>query len=61
MKKKEMIPLTHKKVNPIKSKNFVIYAKKDLILMMAIKNIIKSEITVIILKDIEELLIIFVT
>ena len=56
-----MIPLTHKKVNPIKSKNFVIYAKKDLILMLAIKNIIKSEITVIILKDIEELLIIFVT
>ena len=56
-----MIPLTHKKINPIKSKNFVIYAKKEITLMMTIKNIIKSEITVIILKDIEELLIIFLT
>ena len=40
-------------------KIFVIYAKKNLVLM--IKNTIKSEIIVIILKNIEALLIIFIT
>ena len=55
--KKDMIPLKMKKKNYIVSKKYVIYAKKDLILM--IKNIIKSEIIIIALKNIKELLMIF--
>ena len=51
---------TMKKINLIKSKKFVIYAKKDLLLMITIKNIIKSEVIVITLESIEELLMIFV-
>ena len=39
--KKEMIPLTKKKRKSIMSKKFVIYVKKDLVLMIAITNIIK--------------------
>ena len=39
--KKDMIPLTKKNNNNIVSKKFVIYAKKNLILMIAIKNTIK--------------------
>ena len=39
--KKEMIPLTKKKRKGIISKKFVIYVKKDLVLMIAIKNIIR--------------------
>ena len=39
--KKEMIPLTKKKRKSIISKKFVIYVKKDLVQMIAIKNIIK--------------------
>ena len=39
--KKEMIPLTKKKRKSIISKKFVIYVKKDLVLMITIKNIIK--------------------
>ena len=60
--KKEMIPLTYKeKKNLMKSKKIVIYAKKDLVLMMImiIKSITKLEIIVIILENIEELLIVF--
>ena len=49
-----------KKINLIKSKKFVIYAKTDLLLMITIKYIIKSEIIVITLESIEELLMIFV-
>ena len=44
----------------IVSKKFVTYIKKDLVLMIAIKNTIKSEIIVIILGNIEELLKVFV-
>ena len=40
-----------KKINHISIKKFVIYAKKDLLLMTAIKNTIKSEIIVIILEN----------
>ena len=54
-----MIPLTYEKLNFIKGKKFVIYAKKDLVLMITIKNIIKSEIIVITLENIEQLLMIF--
>ena len=54
--KKENLPLTYKENKSYKKQKIVIYAKKDLVLMMAVKNIINSEITVIIL----ELLIIFV-
>ena len=51
-KKIEMIPLTDKEKDYKKIKKFVIYVKKNLIL------IIKSGITVIILENIEEQLII---
>ena len=60
-----------KKISLKKSKRFAAYVKKNLILMMVmmmmmmmimmmtIKNIIKSEIIVITLEKLEELLIIF--
>ena len=43
-----------------KSKKYVSYAKKNLVLRMIIKSIIKSEIIVTIQKNIDELLIVFV-
>ena len=42
------------------SKKFVIYVEKGLVLMITIKDTIKSEIIVIILENIEGLLIVFV-
>ena len=58
-----MIPLI-KKVSLMKSKKFVTYAKKNLVLMKMIKmNLnytIKSEIIVITAENLEELLIVFV-
>ena len=39
--KKEMIPLTKKEEKSIISKKFAIYVKKDLLLIITIKNIIK--------------------
>ena len=59
--KKDMIPLTKKNGNTIISKMFVTYAKKNLIQMIAIKKTIKKKIIVIIQKNIEVQLIIFVT
>ena len=50
-----------KKINLIKSKKFVIYSKKDLLMMMIIKSMIKSKSVVILLENIEELPIVFVT
>ena len=47
-----------KKINLIKSKKFVIYAKKDLVLIVTIKDIVKLEITVITLENTEVLLMI---
>ena len=52
--KKEMIPLTNEEKNHMKIRNYVIYAKKNLIM------IIKSGTTVIILENTGELLIISV-
>ena len=49
-----------KKINHISIKKFVIYATKDLLLIMTTKNIIKSEIIVIVLENIEDLLMIFI-
>ena len=43
----------------MKSKKFVIYVKKNFILIKIIKNFKKSEIIVIIQENIEELLIVF--
>ena len=57
--KKEMIPLTKKEEKNITSKKFVVYVRKDLVLMLAIKNIIRLEIIVTILEKIEVLLMIF--
>ena len=59
--KKEIIPLTKKEEKNITSKKFVIYVKKDLVLMIAIKNIRRLEIIVTILENIEVLLMISVT
>ena len=55
MKKKEkIIPLTDEENNSYKKQKQVIYAKKNLALM-----VIKSEIIAIIMENIEELLMIF--
>ena len=59
--KKEMIPLTKKKKKTIIKKKFVIYAEKNLIQMIAIKNTIKYKIIVIIQENIEMLLMVFAT
>ena len=55
--KKEMIPLTSKE-KKIHNKQKVIYGKKDLVLMITIKNIIRSETIVILLENTEMLLMI---
>ena len=52
-----MIPLTNEEKNYIVSKKYVIYVKKNLVLM--IKNIKRLEIIVITLENTEELLMIF--
>ena len=53
-----------KEISLPKSKKFVTYVNQNLVpikmMMMTIKSIIKSEITVITPKNLEELLIIFV-
>ena len=48
-----------KKENYIVSKEYVIYANKDLVLVIIIKNIIKLEIIVIKREDLAELLMTF--
>ena len=53
-----MIPLKKKKRKSIISEKFVIYVKKDLVPMITIKNIIRLEIIVTILENIEVLLMI---
>ena len=59
---KEMIPVTDKEKSLMRSKKFVTYAKKNLILMKMIKMdynyTIKSEFIVITLENLEELLIV---
>ena len=47
-----------KKISLIKGKKYVIHAKKDLVLIMIIKSIIKSDIIVTTQENIEELLIV---
>ena len=57
--KKEIIPLTNKEKESYekqKNRKFVIYVKKNLIL---IKNTVESEIIVITQENLEELLIVF--
>ena len=57
--KKEMIPLTDEEnISLTKSKKYVTFAKKDLVLI--IKSIINSEIIVTTQENIEKLLIVFV-
>ena len=58
-KKKEMIPLTSEEKKLHGQQKKCIHAKKYLVLMMITKYIIKSEIIVITLEKIEELLMIF--
>ena len=55
-KKKEMIPLTNKKLSLMKNKKYVIYVKKEGFEMM-IKTRKKLEIIVTIQENLEELLI----
>ena len=54
-KEKEMIPLTDEEMSFIKTKKFVTYVKKNLVLI----KVIKSEIIVITQENFEELLIVF--
>ena len=58
---KGMIPLTKKEEKKHNKKKFVIYVKKVSVLMIAIKNIIRLEIFVTILENIEVLLMISAT
>ena len=55
-----MTPLINEEKNFIVSKTFVIYAKIDLVLMITIKDTIKSGIIAITKENIQDLLIIFV-
>ena len=48
------------KISLIKGKKYVIYAKKDLVLLMLIKSIIKSDIIVTTQENTKELLKLFV-
>ena len=63
MNKKDMIPLTDMKISLMKSKKFVTYVRKHLVLIkmtkMHLNYTIKSEIIAITLKNLEELLIVF--
>ena len=60
---KETIPLTDKEKSLMKTKNFVSYAKNNLVLMKMIKMhlnyTLMSKIIVIILENLEEVLIVF--
>ena len=55
-----MIPLTDEENKSYDKQKCVICAKKDLVLMIIMKSIVKSEIIVTIQKNVEELLIVFV-
>ena len=55
-----MMPLTVKNCKSYhKKKGLFMYARKDSVLLMTNRNITKPKITVIILENIEELLIVF--
>ena len=60
--RKEMIPLTDEENQSYKKQKVCLYARKHLVLIIIIiiKNIIKSEMIVIILRNIEKLFIILV-
>ena len=58
--KSEMIPLTDEENKPRKKQKVCYICKKDLVLMMIIKSITKSEIIVTTQDNTEELLIVFV-
>ena len=61
--RKEMIPLTDEENQSYKKQKVCLYARKYLVLIIIItiiKNIIKSEMIIIILRNIEKLLIILV-
>ena len=60
--RKEMIPLTDEENQSYKKQKVCLYARKYLVLIIIIiiKNIIKSEMIVIILRNIEKLFIILV-
>ena len=59
--KKEMIPLKKKEEKKHNKQEVCHICKKDLVLMIAIKNIIRLQIIVTILENIEVLLMIFAT
>ena len=58
--KNEMIPFTIEENESYSKQKFVIYAKKNFVLMTVIKNTVKLEIIVITLKNTETQLITFV-
>ena len=55
-----MIPLTDEENKCYKKQKKIKYSKKDLVLIMSVKNITKLEMIVITQENIEELLMIFV-
>ena len=57
---RKIVPLTYTENNSYEKQKFALYVKKNLVLMMIIKSMIKSEIIVIILENVEELLMIFI-
>ena len=59
--KKEMIPLTKKEEKKHNKQKVCRICKKDLVLMITIKNMIRLEIIVIVLGNVEVLLMISVT
>ena len=59
--KKEMIPLTKKEEKKYNKQKVCHICKKDILLMIAVKNIIRIEIIVTILENIDVLLMISVT
>ena len=58
--KRKTVPLTYTENKSYEKQKFALYVKKNLVLMMIKKSMIKSEIIVIILENVEELLMIFI-
>ena len=58
--KRKIVPLTYTENKSYEKQKFASCVKKNLVLMMIKKSMIKSEIIVIILENVEELLMIFI-
>ena len=58
--KRKIVSVTYTENKSYEKQKFALYVKKNLILMMIIKSMIKSEIIVVLLENVEELLMIFI-